>query len=206
MGCWIRALHPSVSPPGPPPVKSRQEDPLIAAPCVRRFHIPFDERAAVAKTTTTKKTKKDTAANIGFEEKLWEIADKLRGNLEPAVYKHDVLGLIFLKYISDRFMSHRAKLETVDGADLEDRDEYTADNVFWVPKGARWKDLQEQARQDTIGVTLDAAMTAVEKENDSLKGVLHKNYARLVAELALGVEVFKHGIPETKRAKTAAAF
>ena len=130
------------------------------------------------KKTTKKTTKKDTAANIGFEEKLWEIADNLRGNLEPAVYKHDVLGLIFLKYISDRFMSHRAKLETVDGADLEDRDEYTADNVFWVPKGARWADLQEQARQETIGVSLDAAMTAIEKENETLKGVLHKNYAR----------------------------
>ena len=124
-----------------------------------------------------KKTKK-TAANIGFEEKLWAIADKLRGNLEPAVYKHDVLGLIFLKYISDRFTTHQAKLVNTAGADPEDRDEYTADNVFWVPKGARWGEIQKQARQDTIGVILDKAMNAIEKENDSLRGVLHKDYAR----------------------------
>ena len=125
-----------------------------------------------------KKNTKKTAANIGFEEKLWEIADKLRGNLEPAVYKHDVLGLIFLKYISDRFTTHQAKLADTDGADPEDRDEYTADNVFWVPKGGRWGEIQKQARQDTIGVILDKAMNAIEKENDSLRGVLHKDYAR----------------------------
>ena len=132
----------------------------------------------MAAKRTSKKQAKETGANIGFEEKLWAIADGLRGNMEPAVYKYDVLGLIFLKYISDRFQTHRAKLERIEGADLEDRDEYTADNVFWVPEGARWPDLQKQARQETIGVTLDNAMTAIEKENESLKGVLHKNYAR----------------------------
>ena len=110
---------------------------------------------------STKSTKKDTAANIGFEEKLWGIADKLRGNLEPAVYKHDVLGLIFLKYISDRFEAHRAKLEGVEGADLEDRDEYTADNVFWVPASARWAELQRQARSESIGSVLDGAMASI---------------------------------------------
>ena len=126
----------------------------------------------------TKRAEKATAANIGFEEKLWEIADKLRGNLEPAVYKHDVLGLIFLKYISDRFEAHRARLDGIEGADPEDRDEYTADNVFWVPAGARWGELQKQARSETIGSVLDKAMAGIEKENDSLRGVLHKDYAR----------------------------
>lgn len=124
---------------------------------------------------------KSSAANLGFEATLWEIADKLRGNLEPAVYKHDVLGLIFLKYVSDRFMARRAELQALaesEGADPEDRDEYLADNVFWVPKTARWPELQKEARQDAIGRILDDAMTAIEKENESLRGVLNKNYAR----------------------------
>ena len=139
----------------------------------------------MAKKKTAKKTAKKTgtktagsAAKIGFEEKLWEIADRLRGNLEPAVYKYDVLGLIFLKYISDRFIHFQQALAEQEGADPEDRDEYLAENVFWVPKKARWPELQKAARQDTIGVTLDKAMAAVEKENETLKGVLHKNYAR----------------------------
>jgi type I restriction enzyme M protein len=141
------------------------------------------QKKATKKATkkTTKKTKKNaekSGATIGFEAKLWEIADGLRGNLEPAVYKYDVLGLIFLKYISDRFLHFQQALAEQEGADPEDRDEYLAENVFWVPKKARWPELQKAARQDTIGVTLDQAMAAVEKENETLKGVLHKNYAR----------------------------
>ncbi|MCP4834639.1 MAG: SAM-dependent DNA methyltransferase, partial [Phycisphaera sp.] len=179
---WIKSFGPVRSHPFPSPgvfAHPRHYDGRQTA-CHHPSYGREDPKAPPGRCplATKKTTRNATAANIGFEEKLWEIADNLRGNLEPAVYKHDVLGLIFLKYISDRFMSHRAKLETVDGADLEDRDEYTADNVFWVPKGARWADLQEQARQETIGVSLDAAMTAIEKENDTLKGVLHKNYAR----------------------------
>ena len=95
----------------------------------------------------TKKTKSDTAANIGFEAKLWQAADKLRNNMDAAEYKHVVLGLIFLKYISDSFEEHHDKLVAAraEGANPEDRDEYLAASVFWVPKEARWAQLQ--ARQ-----------------------------------------------------------
>lgn len=122
----------------------------------------------------------DTGANLGFEEKLWLAADKLRGSMDAAEYKHIVLGLIFLKYISDAFEEQRAKLLAQPGADPEDRDEYTADNVFWVPKEARWAGddgLQAQAKQPTIGVLIDKAMDAIEKDNPGLKRVLPKDYA-----------------------------
>jgi type I restriction enzyme M protein len=117
-------------------------------------------------------------ANLGFEEKLWQAADKMRGHMDAAEYKHVALGLIFLKYISDTFEEHRARLAGEPGADPEDRDEYTAENVFWVPKQARWGFLQGNAKQPTIGKLLDDAMVAIEKENVSLKGVLPKDYAR----------------------------
>src|SRR5215472_10936556 len=93
------------------------------------------------------KSKKGNGANLGFEEKLWQAADKMRGHMDAAEYKHVALGLIFLKYISDTFEEHRAKLLAEPGADPEDRDEYTAENVFWVPKEARWPFLQANAKQ-----------------------------------------------------------
>jgi type I restriction enzyme M protein len=112
-----------------------------------------------------------------IQSKLWLAADKLRGNISSSDYKYVVLGLIFLKYISDAFEVQREKA-VEDGFDPEDRDYYTADNVFWVPKEARWDNLVANAKQPTIGILIDEAMDAVERDNPSLKGVLPKNYAR----------------------------
>lgn len=112
-----------------------------------------------------------------IQSKLWLAADKLRGNISSSDYKYVVLGLIFLKYISDAFEVQREKA-VADGFDPEDRDYYTADNVFWVPKEARWDNLVANAKQPTIGILIDEAMDAVERDNPSLKGVLPKNYAR----------------------------
>lgn len=112
-----------------------------------------------------------------IQSKLWLAADKLRGNISSSDYKYVVLGLIFLKYISDAFEVQREKAVS-DGFDPEDRDYYTADNVFWVPKEARWDNLVANAKQPTIGILIDEAMDAVERDNPSLKGVLPKNYAR----------------------------
>jgi type I restriction enzyme M protein len=125
-----------------------------------------------------KADKGKNGANLGFEQTLWQAADKLRGNMDAAEYKHVVLGLIFLKYISDAFQEHHLKLKTEPHADPEDRDEYTAVNIFWVPKAARWTHLQGHAKQPTIGKLIDDAMSAIEKENPTLKGVLPKDYAR----------------------------
>ena len=125
-----------------------------------------------------KAEKTGSTANIGFEAKLWQAADKLRNNMDAGEYKHVVLGLIFLKYISDSFEEQRKKLEADKGADPEDKDEYLAGNVFWVPKTARWSHIQSQARQATIGKAIDDAMVALEKDNDRLKGVLPKDFAR----------------------------
>ena len=120
------------------------------------------------------------AANLGFEATLFKAADKLRNNMDAAEYKHVVLGLIFLKYISDAFQEKHDQLvaEQAQGADPEDRDEYKADNIFWVPKVARWSFIQGKAKQPEIGKLLDDAMDAIEKDNPTLKGVLPKNYAR----------------------------
>ncbi len=127
-------------------------------------------------------TAKNSSANLGFEAKLWLAADKLRNNMDAAEYKHVVLGLIFLKYISDTFEEHRAKLLAgegdYEGADPEDPDEYKAENVFWVPSDARWPHLQAKAMEPSIGKTVDDAMVALERENIRLKGVLPKDYAR----------------------------
>ena len=119
-------------------------------------------------------------AIVGFEEKLWQMADKLRNNMDAAEYKHVVLGLIFLKYISDAFEEKHASLEadTKFGADPEDPDEYLADNIFWVPKESRWSFLQGRATQPTIGKLVDDAMVAIEHDNNTLKGVLQKDYGR----------------------------
>src|SRR5713101_9906279 len=92
------------------------------------------------------KAKQNNGANLGFEQKLWQAADKLRGNMDAADYKHVVLGLIFLKYISDAFQERYEALKAEPHADPEDRDEYTAENVFWVPKVARWPHLQDNAK------------------------------------------------------------
>jgi len=148
---------------------------------------------------STKNT--DTGANLGFEAKLWAAADALRNNMDAAEYKHVVLGLIFLKYISDAFEAKHAELavQKAQGADPEDRDEYRAAGIFWVPKEARWTFLKANAPQPTIGTLLDDAMTAIERDNPSLKAVLPKDYARpgldkqrlgqiinLVSDVALG--------------------
>lgn len=141
--------------------------------------------------------------NLGFEAELFKAADKLRGNMEPSDYKHVALGLIFLKHISDSFEAKRAELlaNYPDGA--EDPDEYAAENVFWVPKEARWSHLQANAKQPSIGKMIDEAMIAIEKQprNETLKGVLPKDYARpalnavmlgelidLISGIALGKE------------------
>ncbi|TSE28593.1 Type I restriction enzyme protein [Tepidimonas thermarum] len=118
------------------------------------------------------------AAVLGFEAELFKAADKLRGNMEPSDYKHVVLGLIFLKYISDAFEAKHRALLAQDPAAAEDRDEYLAENVFWVPKEARWSHLQAHAKRPEIGLLIDEAMRAIEKDNESLKGVLPKDYAR----------------------------
>ncbi|MFA7255709.1 MAG: class I SAM-dependent DNA methyltransferase [Candidatus Omnitrophota bacterium] len=144
-----------------------------------------------------------SAANLGFEAKLWQAADAMRNNMDAAEYKHVVLGLIFLKYISDAFEAKHAELEAQrkQGADPEDPDEYRASSIFWVPKEARWSHLKENAPQPTIGKTVDDAMAAIERDNPSLKGVLPKDFARpgldkqrlgqvinLVSDITLGSE------------------
>lgn len=139
------------------------------------------------------KKAKNTAAK-SLEQTLWEAADKMRGNLEAGEYKHVVLGLVFLKYVSDAFEERRSYLEHAtadpDNADyyvpkadrrtsiIEDRNEYTSQNVFWVPAEARWPYLQDRAKQPEIGVLIDSAMDRIEAENPQLKGVLPKQFAR----------------------------
>jgi len=120
------------------------------------------------------------SAPLGFEQQLWQMADALRGSMDAAEYKHVVLGLIFLKYISDAFEEQHAKLEAEreQGADPEDPDEYRALNIFWVPPEARWSHIRAQAKQPTIGQLVDNAMEGIERDNPSLKGVLPKDYAR----------------------------
>jgi type I restriction enzyme M protein len=117
---------------------------------------------------------------VGYEAQLWQMADALRGSMDAAEYKHVVLGLIFLKYISDAFEEKHAALEAekAEGADPEDPDEYRAQSIFWVPPEARWPHLKAQARQSTIGQLVDDAMAGIERDNPALKGVLPKDYAR----------------------------
>lgn len=113
-----------------------------------------------------------------LEAKLWAAADKLRGHLDAAEYKNVVLGLIFLKYISDSFQELYDALQTTPGADPEDRDEYAAENIFWVPQEARWSVLQNGAKSAEIGILIDKAMVAIERDNPGLKGVLPQDYGR----------------------------
>ncbi len=129
------------------------------------------------KKKTKKEANNNSGANLGFEEKLWKMADAMRGHMDPAEYKHIALGLIFLKYISDAFQEKYEELQQDEYGYPEDRDEYTAKNIFWVPKKARWMHLQNNAKQPNIGRLIDDAMDAIEKENRPLKGVLPKIYA-----------------------------
>ena len=117
---------------------------------------------------------------VDYRRELWGMADALRGSMDAAEYKHVVLGLIFLKYISDAFEEAYARLEAEvdEGADPEDPDEYRAQSIFWVPAEARWTRLQSEARQPTIGRVVDDAMSAIERDNPALKDVLPKDYAR----------------------------
>ena len=120
-----------------------------------------------------------------YDAQLWRMADALRGAMDPSEYKHVVLGLIFLKYISDAFEEAHTRLEGLvesEGADPEDPDEYRADGIFWVPQEARWANIQNNARQSAIGRMVDDAMSAIERDNPSLKDVLPKDYARLALD------------------------
>jgi type I restriction enzyme M protein len=134
------------------------------------------------KPKKNKATAAATAATVGYEAELWQMADALRGSMDAAEYKHVVLGLIFLKYISDAFEEQHAKLEAerAQGADPEDPDEYRGAEhpVFWVPPEARWPHLKAEAKQPTIGQLVDDAMAGIERDNPVLKGVLPKDYAR----------------------------
>lgn len=122
--------------------------------------------------------KKDNTAEIGFEEQIWSAADKLRGNIDASEYKNVVLGLIFLKYISDKFdQKYQELVEEGEGFE-EDRDEYASENIFFVPESARWKTIAAAAHTPEIGKAIDEAMRQIEAENNKLKGILPKNFAR----------------------------
>ncbi|HAZ30160.1 TPA: N-6 DNA methylase, partial [Candidatus Acetothermia bacterium] len=134
----------------------------------------------MAKARSRSKTSQNHGAIVGYEAELWQMADALRGSMDAAEYKHVVLGLIFLKYISDAFEEQHAELEAqrTEGADPEDPDEYRAASIFWVPPEARWQRLKAQAKQPTIGRLVDDAMAGIERDNPALKGVLPRDYAR----------------------------
>ncbi|MEZ4740243.1 MAG: class I SAM-dependent DNA methyltransferase [Flavobacteriales bacterium] len=157
------------------PVASKPESPQATG---QKAPEPSSQEATGSKARKPKAAKATDQEPI--EKQLWRAADKLRKNIDAAEYKHIVLGLVFLKYISDAFVELYDKLKAEEGAgaDPEDKDEYKAENVFFVPPGARWSFLQSHAKQPTIGKTVDDAMDAIERENDSLKGVLPKVYAR----------------------------
>ena len=116
--------------------------------------------------------KNDNTTSIGFEDAIWRAADKLRGNLNASEYEGVVLGLIFLKYISDKFDAKFEELSKDEYADVEDKDEYEADGVFFVPQDARWSVISQAAHTPQIGKVIDDALEAIERENTKLKGVL----------------------------------
>lgn len=142
------------------------------------------------------------ASNIGFEKQIWDAACVLRGNIDASEYKSVVLGLIFLKYISDRFEAkYKELVEEGDGFE-EDQDEYTAENIFFVPENARWSAIAAAAHTPEIGTVIDDAMRSIEKENKRLKDILPKNFARPeldkrrlgeVVDLFTNIQMIEHG-------------
>jgi type I restriction enzyme M protein len=132
----------------------------------------------IALASATSKNGKKNSGDLGFEATLWSAADTLRGSMDASEYKHPVLGLIFLKYISDAFEEIRAQLATDPESDPEDRDEYRARNVYWVPSEARWSQIAAKAKSPQIGEIVDKAMIAIEHDNPRLRGVLPKEYAK----------------------------
>ena len=150
---------------------------ILRVPGAGRTVLGVRGEARTAGRMATKRS--DSGATTGYESELWAMADALRGSMDAAEYKHVVLGLIFLKYISDAFEErHAAVLAEFGDEAAEDRDEYIAENIFWVPGEARWAHLKARARQPTIGQTVDEAMAAIERDNPALKDVLPKDYAR----------------------------
>ena len=121
----------------------------------------------------------ENISEIGFEKQIWDAADELRGSMDAAEYKHVVLGLIFLKYLSDKFEEKYQELVDEGEGFEEDIDEYTSENIFFVPEEARWNTIASAAHTPEIGTVIDNAMRAIEAENKTLKNVLPKNYARL---------------------------
>lgn len=181
---------------GAQPISAEEFQALSAGTRRGRKPRSAGEAEGNGKNSGNGKEGKGNQGHLGFEEKLWQAADLLRNNMDPAEYKHVVLGLLFLKYIEDAFEERRQALADAVGnpdseyyiADpakrvqdleglLEDRDEYTAENVFWVPQAARWSHIRAQAKLPSIGRILDDAMDAIERENDRLLGVLPKIYA-----------------------------
>ena len=130
---------------------------------------------------------------IGFEEKLWQAADKLRGSMDAAEYKNVALGLIFLKYVSDSFEEKYEELKQDPYADEEDQDEYLAENIFWVPKEARWQYINDNAKKPEIGQIIDKAMIAIENENDAyltkFPGIGKKTARQIVLDLKGKVKI-----------------
>ena len=170
------------------PGAESKSDGSPAKPAAARPATPRPEASAASPkaetqgaTTGTASPKAATqAATTGHEAELWRMADALRGSMDAAEYKHVVLGLVFLKYISDAFEEMHARLECErdQGADPEDPDEYRAENIFWVPPEARWSRLAAQARQPAVGRLVDDAMAAIERDNPALADVLPRDYAR----------------------------
>ena len=143
----------------------------------------------------------NSTADIGFEQQIWAAADILRGNMDASEYKHVVLGLIFLKYISDKFEERYRQL-LADDDDVEDKDAYAEVSVFYVPPTARWSVIAEAAHREEIGTVIDDAMRAIEKENKRLKDILPKNFARgeldkrrlgNVVDLFTNIQMVEHG-------------
>jgi type I restriction enzyme M protein len=157
-------------------------------------NVAKKRKESPAASKPAKRGKASAKPSKTLEQTLWDAADKMRGNLEAGEYKHVVLGLVFLKYVSDAFQQRRTWLETATADDsnkdyyvakpdrrasiIDDRNEYASKNVFWVPAEARWSYLQDRAKQPEIGVLIDKAMDHIEKENPTLKGVLPKQFAR----------------------------
>ena len=142
------------------------------------------------------------SSNIGFEKQIWDAACVLRGNIDASEYKSVVLGLIFLKYISDRFDAKYQELKEEGEGFEEDKDEYTAENIFFVPENARWEVIASAAHTPEIGTVIDDAMRSIEKENKRLKDILPKNFARSeldkrrlgeVVDLFTNIQMIEHG-------------